>query len=151
METSRWPAALALASFLFATSAANAQDTGIVERGSRFSVAETVEKIEATARSRGLTVFARIDHSGEAHRAGLQMPPTQLIVLGSPKAGTPVMLAAPGSAIDLPLKVLVRQGKAGETLVSINDPQWLQRRHAIPAELVKPLSGLPGLLAVALD
>jgi uncharacterized protein (DUF302 family) len=144
-------AAFTLASLLLAVSTVHAQDAGVSERGSRYSVAETVEKIETTARSRGLTVFARIDHSGEAQKAGLKMPPTQLIVLGSPKAGTPVMLAAPGSAIDLPLKVLVREAPDGRTVVAINDAKWLQSRHGIPADLMKPLSGLPGLLAAALD
>lgn len=130
---------------------ASAQDAGLVHRDSRYPVAETVERIEATARARGLTIFARIDHSGEARRAGLQMPPTQVIVLGNPKGGTPVMLAAPTSAIDLPLKVLVRQGADGKTVVSINDHRWLQARHAIADDLVRPLAGLPALLAAALD
>ncbi len=141
---------LTTTSFLIAAQGAAAQ-SGITERPSRHTVTETVERIEATASGRGLKVFARIDHSGEAEKAGLRMPPTQLIILGSPKAGTPVMLSAPSSAIDLPLKVLVRQTTNGQTVVAFNDPAWLQSRHSIPAEMLKPLSGLAALLAAALD
>ncbi len=130
---------------------ASAQDAGLVHRDSRYPVDVTVERIEAAARSRGLTIFARIDHSGEARKAGLQMPTTQVIVLGNPKGGTPVMLAAPTAAIDLPLKVLVRQDANGKTIVSINDHRWLQARHGIDDDLAKPLAGLPALLAAALD
>jgi uncharacterized protein (DUF302 family) len=151
METNRWWIATALAATLTMAQAAAAKDEGLIDRASRHGVAETVERIESTARARGLTVFARIDHSGEAQKAGLQMPPTQLIILGNPKGGTPVMLASPASAIDLPLKVLVRQGADGKTVVTINDHRWLQARHGIADDVAKPLAGLPGLLAAALD
>jgi uncharacterized protein (DUF302 family) len=114
-------------------------------------VAETIERIETAARARGLTIFARFDHGAEAHKAGLSMPPTQVIVLGNPKGGTPVMLAAPTAALDLPLKILVRQAADGKTIVTVNDHRWLQTRHGIKEELIKPLAGLPGLLGAALD
>jgi uncharacterized protein (DUF302 family) len=151
MKTKHRIACAVLAGLLAIATHASAQDAGLVHRDSRYPVGETVERIEATARSRGLMIFARIDHSDEARKAGLQMPPTQVIVLGNPKGGTPVMLAAPTSAIDLPLKVLVRQGADGKTVVSINDHRWLQARHGIGDDLVKPLAGLPALLAAALD
>lgn len=89
----------------FLTGQASAADDGLVSRASKFGVEETLSKIETAARARGLMIFARIDHSGEAQKAGLSMPETKLIILGDPKGGTPLMLAAPGSAIDLPLKV----------------------------------------------
>ncbi len=146
------PLLRAALAFLLALAAnASAQDAGLVHRDSRYPVDVTVERIEAAARSRGLTIFARIDHSGEARKAGLQMPPTQVIVLGHPKGGTPVMLAAPTAAIDLPLKVLVRQDANGKTVVTINDHRWLQARHGIGDDLAKPLAGLPALLSAALD
>lgn len=151
MKAKHWLAYAVLAGLSAITQSASAQDAGLVHRGLRYYVAETVERIEATARARGLTIFARIDHGAEAQKAGLQMPPTQVVLLGNPKGGTPVMLAAPTSAIDLPLKVLVPQGADGKTVVCINDHRWLQARHAIGDDVAKPLAGLPALLAAALD
>ena len=130
---------------------ARAQSNGLITRASRFSVKETLQRIEATATARGLTIFARIDHGGEAARAGLSMRATQLLVLGNPKGGTPVMQAAPSAAIDLPLKVLVAEKADGTTEVSINDGRWLAERHGLPSELVKNVSALPDLLDAALQ
>jgi uncharacterized protein (DUF302 family) len=109
-----------------------------------------VEKIESTARNRGLTLFARIDHSGEARKAGLEMRPTQLLILGNPKGGTPIMLASPSAAIDLPLKALVWQEPGGATVVTINDHRWLGARHKVSDELLKPLAGLANIIDAAL-
>jgi uncharacterized protein (DUF302 family) len=128
-----------------------AQDTGLVTRTSPHGVAETIEKIDATAKARGMTVFARIDHSGAAKAAGLEMRPTQVIILGNPKGGTPIMLAAPSAALDLPLRVLVAQDADGRTLVTFNDHRWLAARHKLAEDQVKPLAGLPGLLDAALQ
>lgn len=130
---------------------ARAQSSGLITRASRFSVKETLQRIEEVATARGLTIFARIDHAGEASRAGQAMRPTQLLVLGNPKGGTPVMQAAPSAAIDLPLKVLVAERADGTTEVTINDSRWLADRHGVPSDLVKNVSALPGLLDAALQ
>jgi uncharacterized protein (DUF302 family) len=110
---------------------------------------ETVTRLEGLLKERGLTVFAKIDFSGDAEKAGLQMPPTQMLIFGNPNGGTPVMLAAPGSALDLPLKVLISQDAQGQVWLSYNAPQYLAERHAIPAELVKNIAGTPVLVQAA--
>lgn len=112
----------------------------IVSVPSRHSVEETITRLKAMLLDKGITLFALIDHSGEATKAGMQMPPTKLLIFGNPKAGTPVMLAAPSSAIDLPLKLLVREDAEGMTWISYNDPKYLQERHRLPAELVQSLA-----------
>lgn len=114
---------------------------GIVRVRSRFSVADTVERLCGVLEAKGITIFAVVDHSGEAAKVGLRMPETKLLVFGNPRAGTPVMLAAPISALDLPLKVLVRAeaGGSGEEeggmVVKYNDPRWLAARHGVPGSL----------------
>ena len=142
--------ALSAVSFGMAIDAARAADSGLIVRPSKYSVNETVEKIEAAAKARGLVIFARIDHAGEAQKAALTMKPTMLILIGSPKAGTPVMLAAPGAAIDLPLKAVVAEAADGSTTVTINDPAYLKTRHGLTEELQKNISGLGPLLDEAL-
>ena len=121
-------------------------DSGIVSQRGSLSVDETVAKLRALLENRNVALFALIDHSGEAAKAGLKMPPTRLLIFGNPKAGTPLMLAAPTSAIDLPLKLLVREDADGNTWISYNDPKYLQDRHHLPAELVQNL-GVAGVLA----
>jgi uncharacterized protein (DUF302 family) len=113
---------------------------GIVTKPSRYSVDETVQKLEAILREKGIKLFAVIDHAEEAAGAGLQMPPTQVLIFGNPKAGTPVMLAAPSAALDLPLKILVAEDAEGKVSISWNDPAYLQQRHNFPAELVANIS-----------
>jgi uncharacterized protein (DUF302 family) len=113
---------------------------GIVTKRSRSSVDETVEELERALQAKGVTIFAIIDHSGEAAKVGMTMRPTKLLVFGSPKAGTPLMLAAPSIAIDLPLKILVWDDDQGRTLVSYNSPQYLQRRHGLPQELLQNIA-----------
>ena len=142
---------ISLAAFAVAAGNACAADSGLVVRPSKYSVNETVEKIEAAAKARGLVIVARIDHAGEAQKAGLTMKPTILILIGSPKAGTPVMQAAPSAAIDLPLKALVAEAAGGATTVTINDPAYLKARHGLPDELLKNVSGLGPLLDAALQ
>jgi uncharacterized protein (DUF302 family) len=126
-----------------------ASDSGLVHLRSRHTVAETVRRIEGALHARNLTIFARVDHSGEAERVGLKMRPTQLILFGSPKAGTPVMVAAPTTAIDLPLKALVWEDAEGKVWLSYNSPGYLQQRHGIPEELVKNIAGAGAVLAEA--
>lgn len=114
------------------------------------TVADTLSVIESLARERGLTVFARIDFSGDAIRAGVPMPPSGLLILGNPKAGTPLMLAAPTVGIDLPLKVLSWQDPEGRRWVAYNDADYLRARHGFPAELVKNISALGALVQAAI-
>lgn len=126
-------------------------DNGMAHLGSSYSVGATIERVKAYLLSKGLTVFALIDHSGEAEKAGLQMRPTQLLIFGSPKGGTPLMVAAPTLAIDLPLKALAWEDDAGKVWISYNTPQYLQRRHNIPAELMKNIEIVGALLQKALE
>jgi uncharacterized protein (DUF302 family) len=117
---------------------------------SPYSVSETLERIEAVLKEKGLTIFCRVDHSGEAEKLGLKMHPTQLILFGSPKGGTPVMVASPTIAIDLPLKALVWEDGGGKVWVSYNSPEYLQQRHNVPADLIKNIAGAGPLLQLAL-
>ncbi len=116
-----------------------ATSTGIVTRPSGHSVDEVVDRVQALLAERGIKLFALVDHSGEAAMAGLSMPPTKLLIFGNPAGGTPVMLAAPTTAIDLPLKLLVWQDPGGQTRLSYNDPQYLQERHRFPPALLRNL------------
>jgi uncharacterized protein (DUF302 family) len=122
---------------------------GVEKVRSPRAFAETVTRFEALLKERGLTLFAKIDFSGDAEKAGLQMLPTQMLIFGNPRGGTPVMVAAPGSALDLPLKVLISQDAQGQVWLSYNTPQYLAERHAIPAELVKNIAGTPLLVQAA--
>lgn len=118
---------------------------GIIDIPSHHSVDEIVDKLRALLSAKGVTLFALVDHSGEAEKAGLKMPPTKLLIFGSPKAGTPLMLAAPSIAIDLPLKVLVWQDSGGKVWVSYNAPEYLRERHALPQELLQNIAVVEGL------
>lgn len=120
-------------------------DNGMVHLSSPYSVAETIARLEAQLQARELTEFCRIDHSGEAEKAGLKMPPTQVIIFGSPKGGTPLMIVSPTLAIDLPLKALIWEDAGGQVRVSYNSPEYLQQRHNIPDDLLKNIAGV-GLL-----
>jgi uncharacterized protein (DUF302 family)/uncharacterized membrane protein YidH (DUF202 family) len=124
---------------------------GLVDRPSRHSVDETVEKLERSLQSKGVTLFAVIDHGGEAAKAGMKMPPTKLLIFGSPKAGTPVMLAAPSSAIDLPLKILVWQDAQEKVWITYNSTAYLGARHGVPAELLQNLGVVESLATAAGD
>jgi len=112
---------------------------GIVDIPSHHSVDQTVEKLKQLLEAKGVTLFAVVDHSGEAEKAGMKMPPTKLLIFGSPKAGTPVMLAAPSIAIDLPLKILIWEDSMGRVWISYNSSSYLQERHGVPQELVQVL------------
>jgi uncharacterized protein (DUF302 family) len=122
------------------------QGEGIISKPSKYSVPETLHRLETILTAKGIKVFALVDHSGEAEKAGLKMPPTQLLIFGNPKGGTPVMLAAPTSAIDLPLKALAWQDANGQVWLSYNDPAYLQRRFGLSAEVVKPLAGMGAVI-----
>jgi uncharacterized protein (DUF302 family) len=122
---------------------------GIQTLTSHHSVEETVTRLETLLKEKGVKLFCLVDHSGEAHAAGLTMLPTKLLIFGNPKAGTPLMLAAPSTALDLPLKILVAETPEGATQLSWNDPSWLQSRHAFPTELEAILSAAALLAAKA--
>jgi uncharacterized protein (DUF302 family) len=127
-----------------------AADNSITAKASRYSVPETIDRLEAAAKARGLTVFARIDHGGEAAKAGLKMRPTQLLIFGNPKSGTPMMIAAPSIAIDLPLKALAWEDEAGKVWLGSNSPAHLQQRHGLSDELAKGLAPVAVLIDEAL-
>jgi uncharacterized protein (DUF302 family) len=121
-------------------------DNGMVHLASRYSVPETLQRLEALLKAKGITVFCRVDHSGEAEKAGLKMNPTQLLIFGSPKAGTPLMVSSPTLAIDLPLKALIWEDAGGKVWVSYNSPEYLQTRHNISDDLLKNISVIGPLL-----
>ena len=124
---------------------------GIVDIRSNHSVDATVEKVKNILESKAVTLFALVDHSGEAAKVGMQMRPTKLLIFGSPKAGTPLMLAAPTSAIDLPLKILIWRDAQGKVWVSYNAPAYLQGRHGIPEELMQNIAVVETLAAKAAE
>ena len=115
---------------------------GVVTKNSARSVPETLERLQFAVQEKGLMVFALIDHSGQAAKAGLVMPDTKLLIVGSPAAGTPIMLAAPLAALDLPLKVLVWENPAGGSFVSYLDPAWLGGRHQLSDDLTARITGI---------
>jgi len=122
---------------------------GIISKPSHHSVDQTVDKLKSILEARGVTLFALVDHSGEAAKAGLNMRPTKLLIFGNPRAGTPVMLAAPSIAIDLPLKILVWEDDRGRVWLSYNDPAYLQRRHGVPQQLLQNIAAAETLAALA--
>jgi uncharacterized protein (DUF302 family) len=126
-------------------------ERGIIDVPSRYSVPETLERIEAILKEKGITVFALVDHSGEAEKSGLKMRPTQLLIFGSPKGGTPLMVAAPRLAIDLPLKALAWQDEQGQVWLSYNSPEYLQQRHGFPTELMRNIAGIGALIQTAVE
>ena len=122
---------------------------GIVDVESRHSVEETVERLRGILAAVGVTLFALVDHSGEAEKVGMKMRPTKLLIFGNPKAGTPLMLAAPSIAIDLPLKVLVWEDSRGKVWISYNSTSYLKERHNVPEELVRNIAVVETLAAKA--
>jgi uncharacterized protein (DUF302 family) len=126
-------------------------NNGLVQIASRYSVDETVQRLQAIFVAKGLRVFAVIDHSGEAEKVGLKMPSTKVLIFGSPASGTPLMVAAPSLAIDLPLKALVAEDTAGKVSVTYNDPEYLKERHGVPDDLIKNLAGAGVLIGKAVE
>jgi uncharacterized protein (DUF302 family) len=126
----------------------NAGD-GVVNLASAHSVKETLDRLEGLLQAKGIEVFARVDHAGEAAAVGLTMPPTELLIFGNPKAGTPVMLAAPTAAIDLPLKALAWQDSAGQIWLSYNDPAYIAQRFGLSSDQIKTIVPVATLIEQA--
>ena len=110
------------------------KEEGIVKIPSRHSVDETVDNLTAILKAKGVTLFALVDHSGEAEKAGMTMPPTKLLIFGSPMAGTPLMLASPSAALDLPLKILIAEDPQGKVWISYNGAEYVKERHGLPED-----------------
>ena len=122
---------------------------GIVDIPSNHSVDETVEKLKGILQAKGVALFALIDHSGEAEKVGIKMPPTKLLIFGNPKAGTPLMLAAPSIAIDLPLKILVWEDTTHKAWISYNSPEYLRERHGLPENLLQNIAVVEAMARAA--
>jgi uncharacterized protein (DUF302 family)/uncharacterized membrane protein YidH (DUF202 family) len=125
--------------------------TGVVTIPCHRSVDGTVEKLQQILQAKGVMLFALVDHSGEAEKAGMAMRPTKLLIFGNPKAGTPLMIASPTSAIDLPLKILVWEDAEGKVWISYNDPAYLQARHGVPAALIPNIAVVEALATKAAE
>src|SRR6202051_4246539 len=126
-------------------------ENGIVTIPSHQSVDQTVQKLEGILQAKGVKLFAVVDHSGEAENAGMHMRPTKLLIFGNPKAGTPLMLASPSVAIDLPLKILVWEDADGKVWISYNSPAYLQARHGLPQDLLQNIAVVEALAAKAAE
>ena len=122
---------------------------GFVSKPSNHSVDQTVDRLKSILQSKGVALFALVDHSGEAAKVGMKMPPTKLLIFGSPKAGTPLMLAAPSIAIDLPLKILVSEDAQGKVWLSYNSAEYLKDRHGLPQDLLQVIAVVETLAAKA--
>jgi uncharacterized protein (DUF302 family) len=127
------------------------KEEGIVKIPSHHSVDETVDKLRTILKSKGVTLFVLIDHSGEAEKVGLKMPPTKLLIFGNPKGGTPLMLAASSAAIDLPLKILVAEDSQGKVWISYNSPEYLKERHGLPPDLLQNIAVVQTLATAAAE
>jgi uncharacterized protein (DUF302 family)/uncharacterized membrane protein YidH (DUF202 family) len=125
------------------------QDNGLITIPSSHSVDETVAKLQTILENKGVKLFALVDHSGEAKKAGLKMPNTKVLIFGNPKAGTSLMLAAPSAAIDLPLKILVAEDTGGQVTLTWNSPAWLEVRHGFPVNLIQHLAVVENLARTA--
>ena len=126
-------------------------DNGLTTVPSRHDVKVTVDRLEAAAKAKGLTIFARIDHAAGARIVGLTLRPTELLIFGNAKGGTPLMQLQQTIAIDLPLKILVWEDAQGKVWVSYNTPEYLQERHSLPQELVKNISAVETLATKAAE
>jgi len=146
-----WHLAVLLVGLALPAAAADSvkKKNGIVDVPSNHSVDQTVERLKDILQAKGITLFALIDHSGEAGKVGMKMPPTKLLIFGNPKGGTPLMLAAPSVAIDLPLKILVWQDSQGKVWLSYNSPAYLQERHGLPQDLLQNIAVVGTLAAKA--
>ena len=124
---------------------------GLLQVASPYPVDETVKRLESILGQRGVQVFALIDHSGEAEKVGMKMLPTKLVIFGNPKGGTPLMVAAPTLAIDLPPKALVWEDEGGKVWITYNSPEYLQQRHGVPEDLMKNIAVVGALVAKAVE
>jgi uncharacterized protein (DUF302 family) len=141
----------ALSMLLASEAFAVQKEEGIVKIPSHHSVDETVDKLKTILQSKGVTLFALVDHSGEAEKVGMKMPPTKLLIFGNPKGGTPLMLAAPSAALDLPLKILVAEDGHGKVWISYNSPEYLKERHGFPDNLLQNIAVVQALAAGAAE
>lgn len=114
-------------------------------------VDQVVTRLLSLLEERGIKLFCLVDHSGEAEAAGLVMRPTKLLIFGNPKAGTPLMVDAPSTGLDLPLKILVTQTESGNTLLFWNDPVWLEQRHGFRSNLTANLAAVKALAEAAAE
>ena len=148
-----WQLAVPLIGLVLPSSSADPmkKKNGLVDVPSNHSVDETVERVKNILQTKGIRLFALIDHSGEAEKVGMKMPSTKLLIFDSPKAGTPLMLAAPSIAIDLPLKILVWEDAQGKVWVSYNSAAYLQERHGLPADLLQNIAVIETLAAKAAE
>jgi uncharacterized protein (DUF302 family) len=126
-------------------------DRGLINKASQHSVDQTVERLKNILESKGVKLFALVDHSGEAEKVGMKMRPTKLLIFGNPKAGTPLMLAAPSIAIDLPLKILIWEDAAGKVWLTYNNPEFLRERHGLPPDLMQNIAVVEALAANAAE
>jgi len=124
---------------------------GLIDILTNHTVDEAIEKLKEILLAKGVKLFALIDHSGEAERVEMKMPPTKLLIFGNPKAGTPLMLSTPRTAIDLPLKILIWEDAQGRVWITYNSPAYLQQRHNLPAELLPNIAVVETLAAEAAD
>ncbi len=124
---------------------------GLLQVASPHTVSETLQRLVSILAQRGVQVFALIDHSGEAEKVGMKMRPTKLLIFGNPKGGTPLMVAAPTLAIDLPLKTLVWEDEGGKVWVTYNSPEYLQQRHGVPEDLIKNIAVVGALVTKAVE
>jgi uncharacterized protein (DUF302 family) len=146
-----WPLAVLLVGLALPAAGGDSvkKENGIVDVPSKHSVDQTVKRVKDILQSKGITLFALIDHSGEAEKVGMKMPPTKLLIFGNPKGGTPLMLAAPSVAIDLPLKILVWEDSQGKVWLSYNSPAYLQERHGLPQDLLQNIAVVGAIAAKA--
>jgi uncharacterized protein (DUF302 family) len=128
-----------------------AADNGLVNVPSKYSVPETMNRLESIVKNKGLKIFARIDFSNDAEKAGLKMKPSQLLIFGSPKAGTPLMIAVPSIAIDLPLKALAWEDANRKVWLTYNNPDYLEKRYGLPNALLKNIAGIKLLVEQAAE
>ena len=133
------------------TGTAMAADGTVVTKPSAYSVPETIDRIEKVVTAKGMQIFARIDHGGEARKVGLAMRPTVLLIFGNPKGGTALMIAKPAAAIDLPMKALAWEGEDGKVWLTYNSPDLLHERHGVPTELTSKLDAVGKLLEAAAE
>ena len=145
------PKAVAHASMREENPMPTSAENGIVRLPGNHSVEDTVAKLQGILQAKGVKLFAVVDHSGEAASAGLKMLNTKLLIFGNPNAGTPLMLASPSVALDLPLKILVAEDAAGKVWISYNSPAYLQARHGLPAELLPNIAVIEALAAKAAE
>jgi uncharacterized protein (DUF302 family) len=127
-----------------------AADDGVTKRESNYSVPQTLDRLEVILKERGITVFARIDHAAEAAKVGLELPPTQLLIFGNPRSGTPLMVAHPTMAIDLPMKALAWRDAAGKVWIGFNSADYMKKRHELTDEQAKSLAAVGALIEAAL-